>query len=162
MNKIALLCFSVSLLLNCQSEPVTLFSQSALEDTLIQLNGEKISFESILNKNSGSYVLIDIWASWCKDCRKGLPKLQELQKKHPDMVYVFLSLDKSITAWKKGIETYNIVGDHYFISSGWEGSLGQFLDLDWIPRYMIIDPDGKILVYRAIKTTEKNLIKHLK
>lgn len=162
MNKIALLCFSVSLLLNCQSEPVTLFSQSALEDTLIQLNGEQISFESILNKNSGSYVLIDIWASWCKDCRKGLPKLQELQKKHPEMVYVFLSLDKSITAWKKGIETYNIVGDHYFISSGWEGPLGQFLDLDWIPRYMIIDPDGKILVYRAIKTTDKNLIKHLK
>lgn len=162
MKKTLLLFLSTCFLINCQSEFPTTFSKSALEDTLLQLSGEPISFESILDKNSGSYVLIDIWASWCKDCRKGLPKLQELQKKYPNMAYVFLSLDKSINAWKKGIESYNIVGEHYFMSSGWEGPLGQFLNLDWIPRYMIIDPNGKILVFRAIKTTNKNLIKHLK
>ena len=48
------------------------------------------------------------------------------------------------------------------MSSGWKGPLGQFLDLDWIPRYMIIDPESKILVYNAIKTTDKNLLNQLK
>ena len=78
------------------------------------------------------------------------------------MSFVFLSLDKSLGAWKKGIQTYNLQGDHYFMQSGWKGAMGTFLDLDWIPRYMIIDPDGKIVVYKAIKTKDKNLRKNLK
>jgi hypothetical protein len=32
------------------------------------------------------------------------------------------------------------------------GSFGKALDLDWIPRYIIIDKTGKIIVYRAIET----------
>ena len=105
---------------------------------------------------------IDVWASWCKDCRKSLPKVKELQQEFPEMSFVFLSLDKSLDTWKKGIQTYNLQGDHYFMQSGWKGAMGTFLDLDWIPRYLIIDPDGKIVVYKAIKTKDKNLRKYLK
>ena len=28
------------------------------------------------------------------------------------------------------------------MQSGWKGAMGTFLDLDWIPRYMIIDKQG--------------------
>jgi hypothetical protein len=48
------------------------------------------------------------------------------------------------------------------MQSGWKGPMGTFLDLDWIPRYMIVDASGKIVVYKAIKTKDKNLRKHLK
>jgi thiol-disulfide isomerase/thioredoxin len=161
MKKIILLCFSISFLVNCQSEPITTFSEKALEDTLFQPNGEIISLKDVLKKHSGKYIFIDIWASWCKDCRKALPKLQNLQQKFTKMSYVFLSLDRSKKAWKKAIEQYEIKGDHYYMSSGWKGSLGQFLDLDWIPRYVIVDPNGKIVVYNAIETTDKNLLKYL-
>ena len=33
-----------------------------------------------------------------------------------------------------------------------KGSFGKSVDLDWIPRYMIIDKEGKITIYRAIET----------
>jgi thiol-disulfide isomerase/thioredoxin len=160
-KKIVLLCFSISLLVNCQSKPKTTFSKLALEDSLIQPNDESITVQEILKQHSGKYVFIDVWASWCKDCRKALPDLEKLQKQFPKMSYVFFSLDRSKKAWKKAIKQYNIEGDHYYMSSGWKGPLGQFLDLDWIPRYMIIDPEGKILVYKAIETTDKNLLKHI-
>lgn len=162
MNKFLFLCLGISLFINCQSKPIENFSEQALNDILIQTNGDQISFKNILQKHKGKTVFIDIWASWCKDCRKALPSLQLLQEQHPNTSYVFLSLDRSKNAWKKAIDKYNIKGDHYFMSSGWKGPLGQFLDLDWIPRYMIIDPESKILVYNAIKTTDKNLLNQLK
>ena len=49
-------------------------------------------------------ILIDVWASWCKDCIKSLPKLKELQSSYPNLDYIFLSLDKSQKAWRRGIE----------------------------------------------------------
>jgi hypothetical protein len=78
------------------------------------------------------------------------------------MIYVFLSLDKSKKSWKTSIERLKLQGDHYYMSTGKKGPLGTFLDLDWIPRYLIVDPQGEILVYRAIETSDKNLLNYLK
>ena len=33
-----------------------------------------------------------------------------------------------------------------------KGVFGKAIDLDWIPRYIIIDKKGKIVRYRAIET----------
>jgi thiol-disulfide isomerase/thioredoxin len=151
-----------STLLNCQSDKITTFSEAALNDKFITIDENVVPFSAILELHKGQTIFIDVWASWCKDCRKSLPKVKELQQEFPEMSFVFLSLDKSLGAWKKGIQTYNLQGDHYFMQSGWKGAMGTFLDLDWIPRYLIIDPDGKIVVYKAIKTKDKNLRKYLK
>ena len=151
-----------STLLNCQSDKITTFSEAALNDEFITLDENVVPFSAILEQHKGQTIFIDVWASWCKDCRKSLPKVKELQKEFPGMSFVFLSLDKSLGAWKKGIQTYNLQGDHYFMQSGWKGAMGTFLDLDWIPRYLIVNLEGKIVVYKAIKTKDKNLRKHLK
>lgn len=151
-----------STLLNCQSDKITEFSEAALNDKFITIDENVVPFSAILEQHKGQTIFIDVWASWCKDCRKSLPKVKELQQEFPEMSFVFLSLDKSLDTWKKGIQTYNLQGDHYFMQSGWKGAMGTFLDLDWIPRYLIIEPDGKIVVYKAIKTKDKNLRKYLK
>jgi hypothetical protein len=48
------------------------------------------------------------------------------------------------------------------MQSGWTGAMGTFLDLDWIPRYMILDQQGQIKVFKAIKTSDKTLLNNLK
>jgi thiol-disulfide isomerase/thioredoxin len=151
-----------STLLNCQSDKKTTFSDAALKDEFITIDENVVPFSAILEQHKGQTIFIDVWASWCKDCRKSLPKVKELQQEFPEMSFIFLSLDKSLDAWKKGIQTYNLKGDHYFMQSGWKGAMGTFLDLNWIPRYLIVDPEGKIVVYKAIKTKDKNLRKYLK
>ena len=162
MKKAVLLLLCINTLLNCQSASKTIFSEAALSDTFEQLDGSSVSFESILDKNTRKTIFIDVWASWCKDCIQSLPQIKALQATHPELVYIFLSLDKSIKAWKKGIDRYAPQGDHYFMSSGWNGPMGTFLDLDWIPRFIIVNPKGDIALYRAIETTDKNLIEYLK
>ena len=162
MKNIFLASLFVTTLLSCQNRVETQFSKAALNDVLLTLNDDSILFKSILEKHQGKTVFIDVWASWCKDCLKGLPSVKALQTEHPEVDFVYLSLDKTQKAWKKGIKRLEIKGDHYFMQSGWKGAMGTFLDLDWIPRYMIIDKQGKIKVFKAIETTDITLLNNLK
>jgi len=162
MKNIFLASLFVTTLLSCQNRVETQFSEAALNDAFLTLNDDSILFKSILEKHQGKTVFIDVWASWCKDCLKGLPSVKALQTEHPEVDFVYLSLDKTQKAWKKGIKRLEMKGDHYFMKSGWKGAMGTFLDLDWIPRYMIIDKQGKIKVFKAIETTDITLLNNLK
>lgn len=147
------------IVLNCKAQDTpTQFSEAALNDTFVALNGNNsVTFKSILEKHQGKTIVVDIWASWCGDCIKGMPKVKALQKKHQDLVYLFLSLDKTQDAWKKGIEKYDVKGEHYFMQSGWKGAFGEFVNLDWIPRYMVIDKDGSIKLFKATEADDQKI-----
>ncbi|TWO32603.1 TlpA family protein disulfide reductase [Seonamhaeicola sediminis] len=159
MNILLVLLISV---FSCNTEMPTQFSEEALNDKFVTLNGNEVSFESILEKYKGKTIVIDVWASWCGDCLRGMPKVKELQNEYKDVVYVFLSLDRGQDAWKKGIEKYNVEGDHYYMQSGWKGPFGNFLNLDWIPRYLVVNKASEIVVFKVIEANDKKLIQALK
>ena len=110
----------------------------------------------------GKTVLIDVWASWCPDCVKGMPKVKTLQKDFPNVTYLFISMDKNYEAWLKGIEKYDVKGEHFLTTDGMKGVFGSSINLDWIPRYMIVDKEGKIALFKAIEADDEKLIATLK
>lgn len=138
------------------------FQEEALVDIFLSENFKEITFSEVLKKYKGKTILIDVWATWCRDCIKGMPKVKTLQEAHKDIVFLFLSLDKNVESWKEGIDHYKLEGEHYFVSSGWKGAFGSSINLDWIPRYMIVNPKGEISLYKAIKADDKNIKKILK
>jgi thiol-disulfide isomerase/thioredoxin len=142
---------------SCSKETPTQFSEAALQEQFVALNGETVNFESILEKHKGKTILITIWATWCRDCISEMPRIKEVQQQKNDVVYVFLSLDRSIENWIKGISKFEIKGDHYFMPKGWYGDFVNFIDLDWITRYMLIDHQGNIKIYEAVKVNNKYL-----
>ena len=149
--------------MNCNAqETPKQFSEKALQDTFVSLKGDDITFQSILNQHKGKTIVVEIWASWCSDCIKGMPKVKDLQAKNDDVVYLFLSLDKSTDSWKRGIKKYDVKGEHYFMQSGWKGDFATFVNLDWIPRYMGVESDGTIKHFKAISADDKQLINALK
>jgi len=130
----------------------TEFSKKALAETLLAPDGSQVAFQNIIDQHKGKTVVIEVWASWCADCIKAMPKLKELQANHTDVDYVFISMDKAADKWKTGIEKHALVGDHYMANDQMEGVFATAIDLDWIPRYIILDKTGKIVLYRAIET----------
>jgi len=86
-----------------------------------------------------------------------MPKLKELQLSHPNVSFVFLSADKTSEAWLKGIEKHELDGDHYLMDGGMKGNFGISINLDWIPRYIIIDKKGKVALYKAIETDHEKV-----
>ena len=97
-------------------------------------------------------MVIEVWASWCGDCVKAMPKIKELQANNPDVAYVFISMDKTVENWKKGIAKHELKGDQFMANDQMKGVFAKAIDLDWIPRYIILDKKGKIVLYRAIET----------
>lgn len=130
----------------------TSFSKEALSQNLLATDGNQVTLKKILKKYKGKVLIIKIWASWCSDCVKAIPKVKELQANNPDASYLFLSADKTADKWKIGIEKHELKGDHFMLTDGMKGVFGKAIDLDWIPRYIIVDKTGKIVLYRAIET----------
>ena len=130
----------------------TKFSEEALSETLLATDGSQVAFKDILKKHKGKTLVIEVWASWCGDCVKAMPKLKELQANNPDVAYVFISMDKTVDKWKAGIEKHEMKGDNFKANDQMKGVFAKAIDVDWIPRYIILDKKGKIVLYRAIET----------
>lgn len=130
------------------------FSKDALKGKLTDTESKEVTFKEILKKHKGKTIVIEFWASWCSDCVKAMPKVKEMQASNPNVVYIFISLDKTFDKWKAGIEKHELAGEHYWVNDekGMKGTFGKSVDLDWIPRYMIINKKGQIELYRAIET----------
>jgi thiol-disulfide isomerase/thioredoxin len=137
---------------SCTNAQKKEFSKKALSETLLTTDGGQLAFKKILKKHEGKTLVIEVWASWCGDCVKAMPKVHELQANNPDVDFVFLSMDKTADKWKAGIEKHELEGDHYMVNDQMKGVFAKEVDIDWIPRYIIVDKKGKIVLYRAIET----------
>ena len=80
MKKLFLLLIIV--FISCNSEQPTQFSTDAYKEMLIGLDDSKITLREVLYNYKGKKIFIDVWASWCKDCIVGVPKVKELQKEY--------------------------------------------------------------------------------
>lgn len=138
------------------------FSDTTLKNKLVTLDSTDIAFEDILKEHKGKTTVIEIWASWCSDCVKAMPKVKEMQANNPTVNYVFISMDKSFEKWKAGIVKHDVKGANYWVTDGMKGAFGSSIDLDWIPRYIILDKTGKIIIYRAIESDFEKINEQLK
>lgn len=127
------------------------FSKEALAQKVTDPNGKTISLNSVLKKHKGKVLVLDLWASWCRDCLNAMPKAKELEAKNPKVDFVFLSLDRNFEAWKKGLEKHEMQGkENYWFQEGWKNAFNNYIDLNWIPRYMVINQKSGIAKYYAI------------
>ncbi len=146
--------FLISMSLIVSSCAQKQFSDETLKINLVNTDGKEEVFQEILNKSKGKTIVIEVWASWCGDCVKAMPKLKELQANNPNVEYLFISMDKKMDKWLEGIQKHEIKGLHYWANDldMMKGKFGKSIDLDWIPRYIIIDKNQQIITYRAIET----------
>ena len=163
MKKIVYIMAIVLTSISCTGQKSE-FSKESLAYELTEKGGEKVTFQSILEANKGKKVVIEIWAGWCSDCIKAMPKVKELQSKNPDVAYVFISMDKSMEKWLEAVEKHDLSGQMYWVNDAkmMKGEFGKSIDLDWIPRYIVVNEKGQIVLYRAIETEFDKMEKALK
>lgn len=136
----------------------TSFSKEALQQKLENEEGKSITMQEILNQHKGKVLVIDFWAGWCRDCLKALPKAQELEKNNPNIDFVFLSLERSKEGFDKSLERFDMKDkDNYWFASGWKNDFNNYIDLNWIPRYMVIDQKSAIAKYYAISPEDPEI-----
>ena len=160
---IQLFLLSISVVLFAQKVPEinkTEFSKEALNQKITSLEGKKMSISDVLKKHQGRILIIDFWASWCQDCILALPATKELKEKNPQLYFVYFSLDRTHEQWKRGLDKYQIASqENYWFDEGWKNNFNNYIDLNWVPRFMVIDQTGKIAKYYSIHPSDPEIQK---
>lgn len=97
----------------------------------------------------GKYVYIDVWATWCGPCRAEIPSLKKIEEKYHDknISFVSISVDaqKDVEKWKALIKDKELGGVQLFADNNWNSQFIKEYGINSIPRFILIDPTGKIV-----------------
>ena len=138
-----------------------------LDAILYDLGSEQyhtLSLKDILNKYKGKVIYLDFWASWCGPCKREMPYSQELKKQldGKDVVFLYFSTDNNAAKWENAITQMNINGIHYRANPKVRNEIIKEFNLQYIPRYVLINKQGQVADYNAKRPSNPNVKQDIK
>lgn len=151
-------------LINSDSSFLVALQTDMQINELIDTNKKPILFDSLLSSLKGKMSYIDFWASWCAPCIAEFPAMGRLKEKYRDSInFIFISLDKDFNFWAKNIQKFNLSDSKNYLSpSNIFFFKGNKYSISTIPRYILLDKNGEILMLNAPKPSDVNIHKLLK
>jgi thiol-disulfide isomerase/thioredoxin len=118
-----------------------------------------------LSDLNGKYVYIDVWATWCGPCRAEIPFLKKVEEKYKGKNIAFVSIsadvDKDFEKWKKFVEEKQLGGIQLFADKNWNSDFMKSYGINSIPRFILIDPSGKVVSADAARPSSPKLQEQL-
>ena len=118
--------------------------------------------KSSLSDYRGSYVYIDVWATWCVPCIYEIPFLAKVEKQYEGKNIKFLSISadqpKDEQKWRNMIKDKDMShGIQLMADNATESQFFMDYYIYGIPRFILIDPQGNIVSYDAPRPSEERL-----
>lgn len=163
MNKLISLCSSEKLKSELQKRYQALKSvdtgSPSPSFTYQDINGKTVSLDGLKGKN----VYIDVWATWCGPCKREIPHLQQLEKdyhgKNVEFVSISVDTPDKEAAWKKMINDKAMSGVQLITGNGWDSPFIKQYMISSIPRFLLIDAEGKIVSSNAPRPSSGSVIR---
>jgi peroxiredoxin len=109
----------------------------------------------------GKFVYIDVWATWCAPCKAELPHLKDLEAayQHKNIQFVSISVDvqEDKEKWKEFVKKNGLTGIQLVSDHAFESAFIGKMNISSIPRFILIDPEGKIVAADALRPSDKDL-----
>jgi thiol-disulfide isomerase/thioredoxin len=129
--------------------------------TFNNISNKPLALQSLL----GKYVYIDVWATWCGPCKAEIPHLQKLEVayKTKNIQFVSISVDeqKDAAKWKNYVTKKKLGGLQLMADSAFESTFIKNMGISSIPRFILIDPEGKLVAANALRPSDAELRKML-
>lgn len=139
---------------------------------LIDSTESELFFEDMIEDMKGKVIYLDIWSLRCAPCLTAMPHSKKLKDRLDGLPieFVYIAQDPfSQDVWDEIYRVTNTDENHFrMASSDWGTSkMLQYLEINWVPCYMIFDKQGRLLDYNAEMpyvqdNIESNLEKRLK
>jgi thiol-disulfide isomerase/thioredoxin len=124
-------------------------------DALLTQSRQQVNFDDMLKAGKGKILYIDTWASWCAPCRAEMPASEKLRAAYAGrpIGFVYISIDKDLAAWKLASdqERLNEVNANYLLVNFERSDFKRQYDIATIPRYILIDKNGRPLKVDALR-----------
>ena len=131
-------------------DPAINFSYPDIDSNIISLSDFK-----------GSYVYVDVWATWCGPCKYEIPFLAELEKDYhnANIVFMSVSIDKEDKrqVWIDMIQEYNMKGVQLIATDAWQSQICQDYAINGIPRFMLFDMNGNVISLNAPRRSSESI-----
>ena len=131
--------------------------QSPEFDNYINYNGGKSSLKDF----RGSYVFIDVWATWCGPCKYEFPFIGKVEKEFhgKNIKFVSISIDRPADEkkWRAMIVKEGLSGVHLLAAKELDSKFIASYYIQGIPRFIILDKEGKIISSDAPRPSEPEL-----
>lgn len=106
--------------------------------------------EHSLSDYKGKVLVVDVWATWCGGCIAKLPRFLELREKYinrDDIEFITISIDHkgAYNSWKYALPRFKLMGMTNLLASKDECSFQDDYNITGIPRYFLIDREGRIV-----------------
>lgn len=113
----------------------------------------------LIKENNGKLILLDFWASWCAPCRAEMPYSKKLlsQYKESEVVGIYISVDENEADWKKANEELKMDEKLNFRFAGSNADFMNQYKIMGVPRYMIVNKNGKIINEDAPRPSDPTL-----
>jgi len=125
------------------------FSETLLADTA----NNQLSFGQMMDKYKGNIVFLDIWALSCGPCRKTKSYEIQIQQRLSEqpIEFVYITEDSfEPDLWEKIFLTSSTKKNHYrMINNRGSSKLTKFMEINYVPSYMIFDKQGKLVDFMA-------------
>jgi thiol-disulfide isomerase/thioredoxin len=111
----------------------------AINFTGVDPQGDSVSLEMF----RGKVVYVDVWATWCGGCIQEIPSSISLQQQYKNkVVFLNVSTDQNAAGWRNMLTKRSDWQGIHMLNNG---SIMQSYGFSALPRYMLIDPNGKII-----------------
>lgn len=120
--------------------------------------------EKLLEEREKLY-LLDFWASWCQPCISAFQKISGFEKEisGKSVSIIYISIDDDIKKWKAASNKYHLKKRNSFIINPIYGkNLLHQLQIEAVPRYILIDSNGRIINYHSSGPGDKELLDNIR
>ncbi|MAD97107.1 MAG: redoxin [Flavobacteriaceae bacterium] len=142
----------------------------------VGIGGKSPKFENYVNYKGGktslddfkgSFVYIDVWATWCGPCIQQIPYLKKIEKEFRNKKIAFVSIstdeprksggswEAAEKKWRNFVKAKNLGGVQLW--SGKDFSFQQAYQINGIPRFILVDDQGNIRAYNAPRPSDPAL-----
>jgi thiol-disulfide isomerase/thioredoxin len=105
-----------------------------------RLDGSPVQLRTFTNKP----MVLNLWATWCPPCRREMPALQEAQRRHPDIAFVFVNQGEDIAAIQAYLAHEDLQIQNVF--SDPNAAVAQRTGSSAYPTTLFFDSEGKLFM----------------
>ena len=106
-----------------------------------------------LRQLTGKVVLVNFWATWCPPCRKEMPDLEALYRRHEKAGLVILAISDEEAAKVRPFIAQEGYRFPVLLDPG--GAVGKRFGVDGIPKSFLFDREGRLVAQSIDMRTRK-------